>query len=138
MLLESQIEVFRLCVRINRLRYEIVRNYRMTSTPKLQGLAKALAMMESGLEDGAGKLMTKIEEVNNRGLAALAKGHVKVDSKAGLVTEIEGFVAALEGSNGGDPLGDSSATSAASVTSAETAVAPPAPEQLTVNGVSTS
>jgi hypothetical protein len=140
-ILDSQIEVFRLCVRINRLRYQIVRDYRMTSTPKLQSLAKEMAMMESGLEDGAGQLLTKIQAVNTRGLAALAKGHQKVDAKASLVTEIEGFVTALEGSNGGDPLDDSSATSAASATVAPASVAPAttaAPEQLTVNGVSKS
>jgi hypothetical protein len=124
-MLDAEIECFRLCVRINRLRYQIVRDYRMTSTPKLQGLAKAMKMLESDLEDGAGKLLAKIEAVNDRGLIAIAKGHVKVDAKAGLVAEIESFVTALEGSNGGDPLEDSSNTSDQSQ-----------PEQLTVNGVS--
>jgi hypothetical protein len=137
MLTECEIEVFRLCVRINRLRYQIVRDYRMTSTPKLQGLAKAMAMLESGLEDGAGKLLSKIESVNSRGLAALAKGHVKVDSKAGLVAEIESFVTALEGSNGGDPLDNSSDTSdklaVAAVASTEPAATAEV-QHLTING----
>jgi hypothetical protein len=124
-MLDAEIEVFRLCVRINRLRYQIVRDCRMTSMPKLQGLAKAMKMLESDLEDGAGKLMAKVEAVGSRGIAALAKGHQKVDAHAGVVGEIESFVTALEGSNGGDPLDGSSDTSGQSQ-----------PEKLTVNGVS--
>lgn len=83
----------------------------MTTTPKLQGLAKRMAMLEHNMEDGAGKLMTKIEALEARGLAAIAKGDDKVDAKAKIVSEIESYVTALEGSNGGDPLSDSSATS---------------------------
>ncbi|SHJ70275.1 hypothetical protein SAMN05444159_1269 [Bradyrhizobium lablabi] len=97
----------------------------MTTTPKLQSLAKAMAMLEHDLEDGAGRLLTKIEAVGARGVAAITKGHQKVDGKAAIVGEIESYVAALEGSNGGDPLDDSSTTSAQSQ-----------PEQLTVHGVS--
>lgn len=104
---------------------EILEGIEMTSTPKLQSLAKAMAMLESGLEDGAGELLTKISLVNDRGLAAIARGHQKVDAKAGLVAEIETFVTALEGSNGGDPLEGSSSSSDQSQ-----------PEKLTTNGVS--
>lgn len=83
----------------------------MTATPKLQGLVKAMAMLESDLEDGSGKLLAKVETVGARGLAAIAKGHVRVDARAGMIGDIEMFVSALEGSNGGDPLGGSSDTS---------------------------
>lgn len=81
------------------------------ATPKLQGLAKAMAMLEHNLEDGACKLLTKIESVEARGVAAITKGHKKIDGKAALVDEIESYVTALEGSNGGDPLDDSSESS---------------------------
>ena len=81
----------------------------MTTTPKLQGLAKAMKMLESDLEDDAGKLLEKVESVGARGRAAIAKGHDKIDSKANIVGEIESYVAALEGANGGPTLGDSSA-----------------------------
>ncbi|GAB1717544.1 MAG: hypothetical protein NTAFB05_25860 [Nitrobacter sp.] len=81
------------------------------ATPKLQGLAKAMAMLEHNLEDGAGKLLSKIESVETRGVAAIAKGHKKIDDKAALVDEIESYVTALEGANGGDPLEDSAVTS---------------------------
>ena len=81
------------------------------ATPKLQGLAKAMAMLEHNMEDGAGKLLAKIESVGQRGEAALAKGHTKIDGIAGRVAEVEEFVTALEGSNGGDPLDDSAGTS---------------------------
>jgi len=81
------------------------------ATPKLQGLAEAMKKLEHGLEDGAGKLLAKIETVGSRGHAAIAKGHQKMDSSAAIVAEIETFVSALEGANGGDPLDDSSSTS---------------------------
>lgn len=80
----------------------------MTTTPKLQGLAKAMKMLESDLEHGAGKLLEKVEAVGARGKAAIAKGHDKIDSKASIVGEIESYVAELEGANGGPTLGDSS------------------------------
>lgn len=82
------------------------------ATPKLQGLAKAMAMLEHTMEDGAGKLLAKIESVGARGEAALSKGHTKIDGIAGRVAEVEEFVTALEGSNGGGPLDDSAGTSA--------------------------
>ena len=41
------------------------------ATPKLQGLAKAMAMLEHDMEDGAGKLLAKVESVGARGMAAL-------------------------------------------------------------------
>lgn len=77
------------------------------ATPKLQGLAKAMAMLEHNMEDGAGKLLKKIESVGARGEAALSKGHTKIDGIGSRVAEVESFVTALEGANGGDPLDDS-------------------------------
>ncbi|KRQ03083.1 hypothetical protein [Bradyrhizobium manausense] len=74
------------------------------ATPKLQGLAKAMAMLEHNMEDGAGKLLAKIESLGSRGEAALAKGHTKIDGIGSRVAEVESFVTALEGANGGDPL----------------------------------
>lgn len=82
------------------------------ATPKLQGLAKRMAMLEHNMEDGAGKLLDKIEAVETRGVAALAKGHTKIDGIGSRVAEVESFVTALEGANGGDPLDDSSESSA--------------------------
>jgi hypothetical protein len=93
--------------------YDTNQEYRKSNmaTPKLQGLAEAMKKLEHDLEDGAGKLMVKVDALGPRGQAALAKGHQKVDSKAALIGEIETFVTALEGANGGDPLDDSSNTS---------------------------
>lgn len=81
------------------------------ATPKLQGLAKAMAMLEHNMEAGAAKLLTRIESVGNRGEAAFAKGSDKIDGIASRVAEVESFVTALEGTNGG-PLDDSSTQSA--------------------------
>lgn len=83
----------------------------MTTTPKLQGLAKAMKMLESDLEDDSGKLMKKVADLGARGKAAIAKADQKLDAKAAILDEIETYVKDLEGSNGGDPLDGSSNTS---------------------------
>jgi hypothetical protein len=123
------------------------------ATPNLQSLTKAMDMLEHDLETDAGALLTKVQAVRTRGKTAIGKGHVRIDGVAGRVADVEKFVTALEGSNGGDPL-DSSSTSSEvqgqpatpGVATADPAAAPsPAPgatadpataEQLTVNGVS--
>jgi hypothetical protein len=102
----------------------------MTKTPFLQGLTKAFDMMEHDLEEGAKDLTTKISSVGSRGKAAFVKGQQRIDGVVSKVAEVEKFVTALEGSNGGDPLDNSSTTSEASTGTP--------PEQLTVNGVSKS
>jgi hypothetical protein len=98
-----------------KLRLEILQRHpeflRKMATPKLQGLAKAMAMLEHNMEDGAGKLLAKIEFVGARGEAALSKGHTKIDGIAGRVAEVESLVTAMEGANGGDPLDDSASIS---------------------------
>jgi hypothetical protein len=99
------------------------------ATPKLQGLAKAMAMLEHNMEDSAGKLLAKIEAVGSRGEAAMAKGHTKIDGIGSRVAEVESFVTALEGANGGDPLDDSSDTPDAT---AQTEV-PPAERTVAAN-----
>ncbi|WLA80287.1 hypothetical protein [Bradyrhizobium elkanii] len=103
-LLEREIEVFRLCVRINRLRYEIVRNYRMG---KVQGVASAMAKLQHKLDDRAEKLLKRVEAAAVRGDAAFEKAHKKLDGDEQAVADVEQFIASLEGSNGGDPLDDS-------------------------------
>lgn len=80
-------------------------------TPKLQSLTKAMAMLEHNLEADAEKLLTKVVAVGERGKAAFVKSHAKVDGIGSRVDEVEKYVAALEGSNGGDPLDDSSSSS---------------------------
>jgi hypothetical protein len=97
------------------------------ATPKLQGLAKAMAMLEHNMEDGAGKLLAKIESVGSRGEAALTKGNTKIDGIGSRVAEVESFVTALEGANGGDPLDDSSAPSVVT----DAATVPPADRTVT-------
>jgi hypothetical protein len=128
------------------------------ATPFLQGLTKALDMMEHDLEAGAKDLTAKIASVGTRGKAAFVKGQQRIDGVASHVSEVEKFVVALEGSNGGDPLDDSSDTSVKSppatsaplpetvtVTAADVGaidqsltigLATDKPENLTVNGVS--
>jgi hypothetical protein len=125
-LLDSQIEVFRLCVRINRLRYQIVRDYRMT--PNVKGLGAALAKLKHDLDLQASGALSELSSLGDRANAAMGKAKAKIAETTAAVEEIEAFVAD-EGSNGGPTLSDSSDTSAAQSLAA--------PEHLTVNGVST-
>src|ERR1700676_5025165 len=67
------------------------------ATPFLQGLTKAMDMMEHDLEADAKALTEKIVTVRARGKAAMTKGHQKVDTTAGRVVDVEKFVTALEG-----------------------------------------
>jgi hypothetical protein len=96
-------------------------------TPKLAGLSNALAMLQHGLEDQASKLLDRVNAVNIRTAAAMAKANAQMAATEQAAADIEAFANSLEGSNGGPTLGDSSVTSAQSQ-----------PEQLTVHGVSKS
>lgn len=98
------------------------------ATPFLQGLTKAMDMLEHDLEEGAKGLTAKIEGVGARGKAAIGKGHARIDGVASRVAEVDKFVTAIEGSNGGETLGNSSDSSGEESSKQ--------PEQLTVNGVS--
>jgi hypothetical protein len=132
-------------LRLRRILVAIERNPKLLeedkmATPFLQGLTKAMDMLEHDLETGAKGLHIKIASVGDRGKAALTKGHQKMDAVAGRISEVEKFVTDLEGSNGGDPLDDSLDTS-----EVKPPAEPPAPaleqakpEELTVNGVSKS
>ena len=133
-ILDSQIEVFRLCVRINRLRYQIVRDYRMT--PNVKGLGAALAKLKHDLDLQASSALDELSSLGQRANIVMQKAKQKIADTKASVEEIEAFVAD-EGSNGGPTLNDSSATSVASVASVATATAAE-PEKLTVNGVSTA
>ena len=110
-----------------KLRLEILqRNPRLIemATPKLQGLAKALAMLEHNVEDGAEKLLKKIESVGDRSEAAFAKSVSKVDGIASRVAEVESFVTALEGANGA-PDDEPDPTHTTPLPEAPSIVAPP-------------
>jgi hypothetical protein len=96
-------------------------------TPKLAGLSNALATLQHGLEDQAAKLLDRVNAVNARTAAALAKANTQMAATEQAAADIEAFANSLEGSNGGPTLSDSSGTSVQSQ-----------PEQLTVNGVSKS
>lgn len=96
------------------LKYPHLLEKKKMPTPNLQGLTKAMDMLEHDLETDAGGLMNKIQQVGVRGKAAIAKGHVRVDGVASRVGQVEKFVTAIEGSNGGDPLDGSSNSSGTS------------------------
>lgn len=103
-------------------------------TPKLQGIASAMGRLQHDLEVRSGKLLDRIQAAETRGSAAFAKAHKSLDATEGAMAEVETFIASLEGSNGG-PISDGSSGSSAAV-SGQATIQPPAPEQLTTNGVS--
>lgn len=109
------------------------------ATPYLQGLTKAMDMLEHDLKEGAKGLMTKIESISSRGKSAMAKGHTRLDGVASRVAEVDKFVTAIEGSNGGETLGNSSGSSGEQASQQQpdaSGEASAKPEELTVNGVS--
>lgn len=93
-------------------------------TPKLQGLASAMAKLQHGLEERSGKLMDRIDHADKRGAAAFDKAHGSLDQTEKAMADVEEFIGSLEGSNGGPTLTDSSGSSDQS------------PELLTTHGVS--
>lgn len=105
------------------------------ATPFLQGLTKAMDMLEHNLEEDAKGLMKKIESVGDRGKEAMTKAHARMDGVASRIAEVDKFVTAIEGSNGGEALGNSSDSFKGE--SSEPREQPQGePEKLTVNGVS--
>jgi len=155
--LTAFVTVARRRLRLRRILMAIERNPKILEndkmpTPFLQGLTKAMDMLEHDLETDAKGLMTKIESVGQRGKAAIAKGHSRIDGVASRVAEVDKFVTAIEGSNGGDPLEGSSGSSGgqqaqvSSLPEDKQVVASEEigkvedvltePEKLTVNGVS--
>lgn len=95
------------------------------ATPNLQGLTKAMDLLEHELETDAGALLTKVQAIGERGKAAIGKGHQRIDGVETRVSEVEKFVTAIEGSNGGDPLDGSSTTSEGKVLPMTAATTPP-------------
>jgi hypothetical protein len=111
------------------------------ATPFLQGLTKAMDMLEHNLEEDAKGLMKKIERVGDRGKEAMTKAHARMDGVASRIAEVDKFVTAIEGSNGGEALGNSSDSSKGESSEQGKQQQPQEepqgePEKLTVNGVS--
>jgi hypothetical protein len=79
-------------------------------TPKLQGLASAMAKLQHGLEDRSGKLLARIETADTRSGAAFDKANSSLDETEKSMADVEAFIASLEGSNGGPTLSGSSDT----------------------------
>lgn len=80
-------------------------------TPKLNGIASAMAKLHHGLDARADKLLERIEIADKRGEAAFAKAHARIDDAERAVADVEKFVEGLEGSNGGPSLSGSGNTS---------------------------
>lgn len=99
-------------------------------TPKLQGALQALEMLKHDAESDAEEIVARVADLQARRKAAKSKTHGALDKTANSLGDIEDFVSALEGSNGGPPLLESADSYAASGQTAE-------PEKLTTNGVST-
>lgn len=97
-------------------------------TPKLRGALQALEMLKHDAESDADEIVARIGDLQTRRKAAKAKTHGALDQTANSLGDIEEFVGALEGSNGGPPLEGSSESSVDSGSAA--------PEKLTTNGVS--
>jgi hypothetical protein len=82
-------------------------------TPKLAGVASAMAKLHHGLDARAEKLLARIETAERRGDEAFKKAHGKLDAADTAVGEVETFIAQLECTNGGPTLDGSPESSAA-------------------------
>lgn len=98
-------------------------------TPKLQGALQALEMLKHDADNDADEIVARVADLQTRRKAAKNKTHGALDKTANSLGDIEEFVSALEGSNGGPPLQESADSSASSGQTSE-------PEKLTTNGVS--
>jgi hypothetical protein len=92
-------------------RMQIQRERERLMTPKLRGVAAALAKLKSAVEDDASKLLTRIEDAGKQAESAFTGSHGVLDVMNKDVQDIENFVRDLAGHNGGDPLGGSDGTS---------------------------
>ena len=103
-------------------------------TPKLRGLASAMAKLKHDVEVEADKLISRVEDTGQASQAAFAKSHQILDETRRDVADIEEFIASMVGSNGGPsgPLDGSSDSSEAAASQQPQGE----PEKLTVNGVS--
>jgi hypothetical protein len=79
----------------------------LMATPILQGLGMGLSRLEHSLETAAAPLADRIAKLEPRGLDAIAGAHKRMDAIDSRVKEVESFIEAI-GSNGGDPLPESS------------------------------
>lgn len=72
-------------------------------TPKLAGIAGAMAKLNHSLDDRAEKLLARIDAADARGAAAFGKAHATLDAAEAAVADVETFVASLEGGSNGAP-----------------------------------
>lgn len=76
-------------------------------TPKVQGIASALAKLHHNLDDRADKLLARIETVDKRGDTAFKGAHARLDQSEAALGEVDSLLADLEKTNGG-PISDGS------------------------------
>jgi hypothetical protein len=79
-------------------------------TPKVQGIASALAKLHHNLDDRADKLLARIETVDRRGDTAFKGAHARLDESEAALGEVDALLADLEKTNGG-PISDGSSGS---------------------------
>jgi hypothetical protein len=73
-------------------------------TPKVQGVASALAKLHHSLDARAGQLLDRIAKVDAAGDAAFKKANGRLDVSDAALAEVEKLVADLEQTNGGPSL----------------------------------
>jgi hypothetical protein len=103
---------------------ELLKDINMT--PTFKGLGSALVKLKHDLDLQAGPLMADIESLASDSPALLKQAAAEVAKTKQAVADIKDFVAGLVGSNGGDPLDDSSAPSAPTPSAPTPPAVPPA------------
>lgn len=94
---------------------------RQTMTPKLQGMAHRMKMLQHNLETDAAKLDARITETELRSKKVFDKSHQTVDGAHANLTEIDKVLDAIEGSNSGVPISRESSNGSEAPRSSEIA-----------------
>lgn len=121
-----------------RLRLDILKRHphllESAMTPKLQGVLQSFSLLKHNVEADAEKLANRVQTADSKRKQLFAGAHDTLGKLDSDMKDIEDFLGAIEGSNGG-PLESSQASS---VDAGATSQDQPQPERLTVNGVSQS
>ncbi len=95
----NEIEQGQLSRSLARILFAELREINM-ATPKLQGLASAIHKLHFGLEDRAEKLSNRIAEADVKADKVFTGAHTALDGIEGHVTDVERYLAEIEGANG--------------------------------------
>jgi hypothetical protein len=107
----AQVLVYAAMVQRARLRERIVYLEKRIMTPKVQGVASALAKLQHNLDARAGKFLDRIEGLDKKSDETFKKAHSRLDEAEQPLADIDKVIDALAEQTNGGPSLDGSAES---------------------------